>query len=543
MSREENSKDGNQGSSKEGSVVEDLSFASWRNHIIHTSVYAALIAYCWRLLERLFNSSDSKVASVWIVLYGIVSVLSLLCLQGEIGYMIRRRKMPPGDSGLPLVGHFLDILRDKEDFYIRRIRKYGPINTYNVLMTPVLLLTDEEDVRWAMTQERKGKTTASTLPHMKQLLGEESIMVKSGEQHKRLRKAFEPAFTPTAIRDYAATMDAVAQTKLAQWSASGEFQQAREWALLAMRIFFICAFGEADDEKLDGLAHLFEKWVKGFAAPIPFRFPGTVLSKAHGYKEELGIVLKEMIDDFKEKNPPGSDAAKKSVLGRLCYTVDEDGNMPNDKVLVDNLRLFMFAGYDTTKASFGGISHYLKQNPKLEELLREEVQKFRGDVLDVDQLKNEAPLLNAVMAECWRLAPPLTNHVTTASDDMQYKGYHVPKGAFVVTDIQGHAQMNDGLYPQAENFHFERWLPKDHPLYDPSKANTVDIDYNVMSSKFRTFNHGPHMCLGAHFAKLEVRIVLTRLLQSYDIEIRNERLELFPLKQHLNDFRVSERHS
>ena len=78
-------------------------------------------------------------------------------------------------------------------------------------------------------------------------------------------------------------------------------------------------------------------------------------------------------------------------------------------------------------------------------------------------------------------------------------------------------------------------------MYDESKANREEIDYNTMSSKFRTFNLGPHMCLGGHFAKLEVRIVLTRLFQKYSLEIADKRLIMFPTKQHLNDFKLTKR--
>eukprot|EP00977_Amphora_coffeiformis_P024704 scaffold16706_cov153-Amphora_coffeaeformis.AAC.2 len=517
-----------------------LWFDSWRNHVLHSSIYVGVITVCLRSSSKGNKNSGRTNATVpSMIANWLVAGFAAYCLKGELVFMWKRRRLPPGDSGLPIVGHLPTIMNEGESAAVNAIRKYGPLSTHNLLMNPVVLMTDEEDVRWAMTQERKGKLKALMLPHFLKLVGEDSIMVKSGEEHKRLRKVFEPAFTPTAIRDYATTIDSEVQKKLTQWSESGKYQGPVEWALLAMRIFFVCAFGEANDEKMVKLADLFNKWIKGFSAPIPMRIPGTTLAKAHVVKAELGNMLKEMVDEFKEQNPPDSNAAKTSVLGRLCYAEDENGKLPTEKVLIDNLRFFLFAGFDTTKASFGAISYYLKQHPKLEAALVKEVQGFRGEVLDIDKLKNEAPVLNALMAESWRLAAPLASHATVAAEDLEYKGYLIPKGTFVTADVHAHAKMNNELYPGAEIFCFERWLPKDHPLYDPSKANTEEIDYNVMSSKFRSFNHGPHMCLGAHFAKLEVRIVLTRLFQSYKLEVRNETVANFPLKQILSEFKVA----
>ena len=101
--------------------------------------------------------------------------------------------------------------------------------------------------------------------------------------------------------------------------------------------------------------------------------------------------------------------------------------------------------------------------------------------------------------------------------------------------------MNENLYPDAANFHFERWLQKDHPLYDPQLTIREPIDYNVMNNKYRAFNMGTHMCLGGHFAKLEVRIVVARLFQKYKLEIANKQTKKFPVKQILSDFKISER--
>ena len=539
--------------SKESLSVAML-FASYRNHILYASLYTVIIYISWNSATILLHPKEQPATSTnddddddlswltyfWITVQYLCAGLAALALKCEVAYMIQRSRLPPGDAGFPILGHLPHVLNNSESFFREHLEKYGPMCTVNFLMTPGVVVTQDDDVQWAMTQERKGKTRAFMLPHFVSLLGEESIMVKSGEEHKRLRKAFEPAFTPLAIRDYAGPIDKIAQEQLALWCDSGDFQEPRQWALLAMRIFFVCAFGEASEERMTKLAFLFENWLEGFRAPLPIASIPP-LSTAHYYKRELGNVLKEMIGEFKAQNPPDSDAAEKSVMGRLCYAVDEEGNMPTEHQLVDNLRFFLFAGFDTTKASFGGISHFLKQDPKLEALLVEEVKGFQQDTLDIDRLKNEAPILNAVLAESWRLTAPLSNHSTMATEDLEYKGYLIPKGTFVAADIQAHNISNDERYPRAAEFCYQRWLPKDHPLYDPTLANKETIDYNVMNNKFRTFNMGPHMCLGGHFAKLEVRMVVTRLFQSYKLEIRNQSVQTFPTKQISNEFKLTKR--
>eukprot|EP00592_Proboscia_alata_P000415 CAMPEP_0194369064 /NCGR_PEP_ID=MMETSP0174-20130528/17318_1 /TAXON_ID=216777 /ORGANISM="Proboscia alata, Strain PI-D3" /LENGTH=190 /DNA_ID=CAMNT_0039145771 /DNA_START=636 /DNA_END=1205 /DNA_ORIENTATION=- len=180
----------------------------------------------------------------------------------------------------------------------------------------------------------------------------------------------------------------------------GSYQSAQEWALLALRLFVACGFGDVKEELLQNLSELFETWLMGFTALHPFAIPGTILYKAHQAKSEIFRLLKEMINDFRTNNPPESDASKTTLMGRLCYTLDDNGNnMLSDQQLVDNIHLFLFAGHDTTKGSYGAFVHYLNKYPKIHNMLREEADTF-SDPLHFDELKS-APLLNAFMAETW----------------------------------------------------------------------------------------------------------------------------------------------
>ena len=403
-------------------------------------------------------------------------------------------------------------------------------------MIPTVFLTESEDVKWLSAQERKGHVGAFLLESAQRLVGKESILLKSGQEHRVLRKVFEPAFTPTAVRDYAETMDATTKTALKQWATTGDFVSSKEWSLLTLRIFFLCAFGEVEDTMLEDLSDLCQGWIKGFGAKIPVDFPGGGLHKGHQFKNRLGELLLGMVNEFKMQHPEGSDEASHSVLGRLCYSVDENGNKPSETALIDNLRFFMFAGFDTTKGTLGTVTYYLSKHPDVCKLLVEEVKSFR-EPLDVDQLKN-APLLNAVLSETWRLAAPLNSHATRTLKTLHYKGFTFPKGTIICSDTQGY-NANENIFSNASEFCVARWLPSDHPLYDPS-LHKAKIDPNLMSPDFRTFNTGPHMCLGSHFAKLEARIIVTRMLQQYDFEIRNNTTKHYPILQMQNDIKLTE---
>jgi cytochrome P450 len=447
--------------------------------------------------------------------------------------------MPPGDSGLPLFGHLLYMLIEgPQAFKLKRFQKYGPVFTQNLLMSPSIVVTREEDARFWLTQERKGNLTPQLLPHFKNLLGEETIIMQASKNHRRLRRIFEPSFSPSAVQGYAETVDATTKSELKKWDARGDFCSSRDWAKLAMRLFFVCAFGEVNEDLLVTLDKQFSIWLEGFGAFIPFALPGTRLYSAHVAKKELMKILLRMINDFKAKNPAGSHGAENNMMGRLCYGVDDEGKTLNDNQLVTNIQFVLFAGHDTTKGSFCAFAYFLTEHPKIRNMLIDEVKTF-SEPLDVDQLK-AAPVLNAFMAETWRIVAPLDSHNLSAAKDFEFKGYKIKQGTGVSIDIQAYNVQDGGTYKDPMEFRIERWLPQDHPLHNP-KYFQEGVDYNIMSTKYRAFNMGSHTCLGAHFAKLEARIVLTRLLQNYDMEIRNNEMTYIPMMQYSNDFKLTKR--
>ena len=252
-------------------------------------------------------------------------------------------------------------------------------------------------------------------------------------------------------------------------------------------------------------------------------------------RDRILVTVEQLIETFKRENPPESERAQKSMMGRVCYGTDEDGNPIDPEDLKDNVLNMIFAGHDTTYASMGTALHYLSQHPDVMEALTEEVESFH-EPLDFDELKN-APVLNAFLAESWRMDPPVAGAFRKLCQDTEYKGYKLPKDMVVRYNILAASQNNE-LYPTPNQFEIQRYLPKDHPLAVDKDLHADGVDYNNLKANYPIFGGGAHSCLGSHFAKLEMRVLLTRLLQSYDLEVRNSEKVHFPVNGWKNEFKL-----
>ncbi len=500
--------------------------------------------HSWRLafiIASLSLAIKSVLSSSTVLGYSGSILALLFCLiwfKSEVVTIHRRSTLPPGDLGYPIVGETLSFFLNPSSYGKLKQEKFGDMYTENTISLGVVL-GHHVDIAWLWNSERKGRAQGMWPPHIRALLGKGAVANTSGQQHRMLRRMLEPAFTPNATRDYVNVLDQATQDSLKTWASVDSFHSSSEFKMFALRLFFIAGFGSVDEEMIHRLHDDFTIWLNGFGSLVPLRIPGTLFDKAMRARERILETVEILVQKFKQENPPGSEGrAQTSMMGRVCYGTDEQGKPMNPETLNDNVLNMIFAGHDTTYASMGTALHYLSQYPDVLDALTKEVQSFQ-DPLSFDELKN-APILNAFLAESWRMDPPVAGAFRKLKKDTEYKGYKLSKDMVIRYNILA-ASQNDDLYPSPLTFEIQRYLPKDHPLVVDSSLEAQGVDYNNLKANYPIFGGGAHGCLGSHFAKLEMRVLLTRLLQNFKLEVRNSEKVHFPVNGWKNEFRLTKK--
>lgn len=191
------------------------------------------------------------------------------------------------------------------------------------------------------------------------------------------------------------------------------------------------------------------------------------------------------------------------------------------------IRLFLFAGHDTTATVITWAYHYLAKHPEvLEKLRAEHDQVFGSDPTTVSetlrfspQLLNSLPYTLAVTKELLRLSP-IAATIRIGSPDLFFTtkdGVRLPTDGYGI--ITGTASMDyhPDLWPRVDEMLPERWLvTKDDPLY-PAKPG-----------QWRPFEHGPMNCIGQELALTEIKMVLLFTVRELDIEPAYEEWDNLP---------------
>eukprot|EP00013_Stygamoeba_regulata_P025127 CAMPEP_0177646300 /NCGR_PEP_ID=MMETSP0447-20121125/9702_1 /TAXON_ID=0 /ORGANISM="Stygamoeba regulata, Strain BSH-02190019" /LENGTH=432 /DNA_ID=CAMNT_0019148827 /DNA_START=285 /DNA_END=1583 /DNA_ORIENTATION=- len=204
------------------------------------------------------------------------------------------------------------------------------------------------------------------------------------------------------------------------------------------------------------------------------------------------------------------------ILDRILTAVVEERGVeakPDAKTVTqlrDEIKTFLFAGHETSSMMLTWTLYEVAQRPECVARIRAEADDMfpHGctDHIDHEQLKPKLAYTEACLKEGIRLhtlVPVVTRMLS--EDDQLSDGILLAKGMRVVVPIQA-VHLNEEIWPDPERYDPERFL------------NDAKIgDYH-----FLAFINGFRKCLGQHFAVLEGKIVLSLLLQRYDITLAPE---------------------
>jgi retinoid hydroxylase len=412
--------------------------------------------------------------------------------------------LPPGEFGLPLIGETIGFLTDSQ-FNQKRLAKYGKIYKTNIFGNPTVTMIGAEANNFLFRNENK--YVVSTWPKStKILLGYLSLSVRNGEFHKSRRQLLYQAFQPRALASYIPTMESITKQYLQKWSVAKEltwYPELRDYTFDIASNLLVSNDGGVST----ALGKLFEDWCNGLFT-IPINFPWTKFSKALKARKKLLQYLEQIVIQRQQSDNPGEDA-----LGLLIQAEDETGNKLTTEELKDQILLLLFAGHETLTSAIASFCLLTAQNPDVMAKSRQEQAKFLSNShLTLDTLK-EMTYLEQVIKEVMRIIPPVGGGFREVIESFDFNGYQIPKGWTIQYQI-AQTHQDSAIYAESDRFDPDRFSPE---RQEDKQTNFAYIP----------FGGGLRECLGKEFARLEMRIFASLLLQKYQWELLpNQNLEL-----------------
>lgn len=404
----------------------------------------------------------------------------------------------PGEAGLPIVGNTFRMLADPHAFTRRMVETYGPVykskafGGWNIAMVGAdaneLVLFDREKL--FSSEQGWGPILDRLFPR--------GLMLMDFDHHRADRRALSIAFKPGPMRHYAGSLNrGIAQAVKGWGGAPMLFYPAiKQLTLdLAADSFIGIPWGPEADRINQAFVYMVQASVAPIRTPLPF----TLMRK--------GVKGREFLVDYftRETHRRRGEGGGQDMFSQFATATREDGSMlPVDDV-VDHMNFLMMAAHDTITSSATTLVWLLAKHSEWQERLRAEITAITGGGGDVgyDDL-GKLELTEMAFKEALRMISPVPSTPRRALREFEFGGYRIPAGAPVGINAQFVHRMEE-YWPDPDRFDPLRFTPE--AVKGRHKYAWIP------------FGGGAHMCLGLHFAYMQVKVLMAQLLTRYEIAI------------------------
>lgn len=330
---------------------------------------------------------------------------------------------------------------------------------------------------------------------MAPLIGENSILIQTGDRHRAMRKLQAPPFHSARMKAYGALIRDLTLARLNALPRGQPFSAHHLTQSLSLDVIIQAVFGVTDRSWMDRFSAAMTAFVGAMHRSfIVFRFLRVELGGLTPYarfrrtQDQVHRMLDEAIAARRAAPEDRPD-----ILGMLLAARYEDGAGMSDTEIRDHLLTLVIAGHETTALALQWALYELHHTPGPLERLRAELDAA-GD--GAPEAMAQRPYLQAVCDETLRLWPISPSMTRKLKAPLELLGYTVPAGQAVSASIYL-AHRREEAYPDPERFRPERFL-----------------DRTFSPFEFLPFGGGARRCLGAAFAAFEMRVVLATLVRA-----------------------------
>ena len=294
-------------------------------------------------------------------------------------------------------------------------------------------------------------------------------------RHGKLRGLINKGFTPRMVKKLEIAFRAIVEESLDAIAKQGHCEFVQDVAVPLPLAVIAEMIGIRREDR-----QRFHEWsdamIRGDGAKDP-----VIMAKAGQGFVAYSAYVTEIIED--RRREPKDDLVSILVGANdsgMLATFDQklEGHDDHQLALANNelimlLVILLVAGNETTRNGLSGGMQLLIENPG-------ERQKLLG----------KPELLPAAVEEMVRLVTPVHSFARTVTRDTQIRDQKIESGQRVLM-----------LYPSAN---------RDEDVYEEPDAFRVDRNALHLG-----FGLGPHFCLGANLARMEMRVAFEELLRRF----------------------------
>jgi cytochrome P450 len=395
--------------------------------------------------------------------------------------------LPPG-SRTPGLMQMRRWFSDPVSFMEGNLERHGPIFSVRLGALKRCAMIADADAAWRVLGGdprifRMGPTNRLFAP----VLGERSLFLLDGEEHRHQRRLMAPAFHKTGVARYGDLIEEITARELASWpigepfALQGAMRRITTESIVRIAIGVCMPDNDVEIRRLvpamleiaENPLALMPQFQRELGGRSPF---GRVMKVTR----EIDRILYEEIGIRRGLRPHerGDD-----VLSMLAAAQPHEDAFMTDREIRDEMMTLLVAGHETTANALSWSFERVLRHPVVHDRLLAELSN------------DDDAYVDAVVRETLRQRPILPVTARRIYEQQEIGGYVFPRGWTLMPCIYLIHQ-DPELFPEPEQFRPERFLD------DPKPSSRVWVPFGA----------GSRHCIGSHLATMTIKRVLTSVL-------------------------------
>jgi cytochrome P450 len=417
---------------------------------------------------------------------------------------------PPRVPGLPVLGNALDFLYRPIEFFLDSYQKYGPIFHISAFNQRYVVLAGLEANRFLAQDSGELFSSEPLFGEFARQMGSANFLVAiDGEAHRHMRKVMQRGYSKSGVGTH---LDDFAQLT---------YQAARRWPV-GKTLFARDTFQRLVTEQL-GTALTNHSSREHFEAIRIYlgtllnvlvikRWPRLVMKMPRYVNARKKVMEFAQLVLEEHRHPESESPHEPDLVDDLLASVDWNGDpLKEDDLLAATIGPF-FAGMDTVANTMGFMVYAILKHPEVYEAIQAEVD---------EHFANGIPP--------WRDLPKLQHlYATTIETLRRYPvAPFTPRGVIRPFDFAGrHVAANQDIIFANGLTHF---LPEYYPepwKFDINRYIAPRQEHKQGQGVFAPYTLGPHTCLGAGAAEIQLMVTVGALLRAVRLELETPEYEI-----------------
>ncbi|XP_066151874.1 cytochrome P450 306a1 isoform X2 [Euwallacea fornicatus] len=463
--------------------------------------------------------------------------LALLLL---VHHFWKKRKLPPGPWGLPIIGYLPWInTQAPHRTFAQLAKKHGPIYSISLGSVQAIVLTDTKLIKTLLSKDVTAGRAPLYMTHG--IMNGYGIICSEGDLWKDQRK-----FTISWLRSIGCAKTGSQRRKMEELimkhanllinslskistpidpedlfrhhlgSLINEVVFGTHWEMDDSRWIWLQEKQKVGTELIGVAAPLnflpFLRFLPMFNRTMSFLIEGQI--ETHRFYQNL-IDKEEKVlwDRSRSSNLDTNRAYTSLIQGFLIEKekrkgTDDVDKYYNDKQFYHLLADVFGAGLDTTLTTFRWFILFMSLNEDIQSDVQQEIITVLNGKAPSMEDTEFMPITEACIAETQRIRSVVPLGIPHGvSDDIEIDGYVIPKGSMVIP-LQWAIHMNDKFYANPEVFNPNNFLDEQGRF---SK-----------NENFIPFQFGKRMCIGDEFARMILFMFCVSVLQKFHLKITNK---------------------